>query len=343
MYLDVQGLTKNFGDFTALDDVSVGVEGHEFVCLLGPSGCGKTTLLRIIAGLTNADEGSIHLLDGNLAGLPARKRGFGIVFQSYSLFPNMTVGENIGYGLKIRGKAKPDIAARVQELLETIKLPDLVDRYPWQLSGGQQQRVALARAIAVNPRLLLLDEPLSALDAKVRAELRVEIRDLQRALGIPTLMVTHDQEEALMLADRIICMDHGRVEQSGSPEDLYLRPATRFVANFMGVSNLIATEYVREFLPVLMEHRPSGEDGSFVACVRPEQISLAPDPAGDATVKSISFLGNISRIGIDCPAGDLMIEAHGHVAFDIGQQVRLGIQPEGCSWVKDGVADEHAP
>ena len=161
MYLDVQGLTKNFGDFTALDDVNVGVEGHEFVCLLGPSGCGKTTLLRIIAGLTSADKGSIHLLDEDLAGLPARMRGFGIVFQSYSLFPNMTVGENIGYGLKIRGKTKEEIAARVGELLEMIKLPELADRYPWQLSGGQQQRVALARAIAVNPRLLLLDEPLS--------------------------------------------------------------------------------------------------------------------------------------------------------------------------------------
>jgi len=333
MYLNVENLTKKYGDFTALDAVSVGVQAHEFVCLLGPSGCGKTTLLRIIAGLADADGGEVSLESQNLMGLPARQRGFGIVFQSYSLFPNMTVAENIGYGLKIRGTDKNAIRARVGELLQTIKLPDVADRYPWQLSGGQQQRIALARAIAVDPRLLLLDEPLSALDAKVRAELRVEIRDLQRALGIPTLMVTHDQEEALSLADRIICMNHGKVEQCGTPEELYLRPATRFVADFMGISNLIETPFVREHMNALMAHHPGGDDKAFVACIRPEQITLTADTKGSGTVRTIAFLGNLCRIQVAYPAGMLTVETHGHVTFNEGDQVRCDIRPEDCSWV----------
>ncbi len=333
MYLDVQNLTKKFGNFTALDDVSFSVDSHEFVCLLGPSGCGKTTLLRIIAGLEEATSGQVMLQGEDLARLPARTRGFGIVFQSYSLFPNMTVEENIGYGLKIRNVAADTIRKRTENLLEIIKLPQIADRYPWQLSGGQQQRVALARAIAVDPALLLLDEPLSALDAKVRAELRAEIRDLQKSLGIPTIMVTHDQEEALMLSDRIICMNHGHIEQIGTPEDLYLRPATRYVADFMGVSNLIETPRMRETLPQLLAHRPNGEDDAFVACVRPEQIALSPDPAGNASVKHINFLGNLCRVEIESPVGSLIVETHGHLNFTTGQQVSFDILPENCSWV----------
>jgi iron(III) transport system ATP-binding protein len=333
MYLNVQNLTKQFGEFVALSDVSFAVQAHEFVCLLGPSGCGKTTLLRIIAGLTDADAGSISLEGNNLVGLPARQRGFGIVFQSYSLFPNMTVSENIGYGLKIRASDKASIAARVSELLDIIKLPDVAERYPWQLSGGQQQRIALARAIAVDPRLLLLDEPLSALDAKVRAELRSEIRDLQRTLGIPTLMVTHDQEEALSLADRIICMNDGRIEQCGTPEALYLRPATRFVADFMGISNLIETRYIRESMPELMKHHPRGDDDAYIACIRPEQINLSLDTAGSGTIRDVTFLGNLCRIQVDYPAGMLMVETHGHAQFEKGQKVRCDIRPEDCSWV----------
>lgn len=336
MYLNVQNLTKTYGNFYALDNVSIGVESHEFVCLLGPSGCGKTTLLRIIAGLTQSNGGEVRLLGENLVNLPARQRGFGIVFQSYSLFPNMTVAENIGYGLKIRGVPKTDIQARITSLLGTIKLPDVAERYPWQLSGGQQQRIALARAIAVDPRLLLLDEPLSALDAKVRGELRTEIRDLQRSLGIPTLMVTHDQEEALTLADRIICMNHGRVEQSGTPEDLYLRPTTRFVADFMGVSNLIETRYVRECLPALLENRPAGDDDAYIACIRPEQITIIADENGKATVRAISFLGNLNRFEVTYPAGRLIVETHGHINVSEGQRVRFEIRPEDCSWVVSG-------
>jgi len=336
MYLDVQNLTKTYGDFTALNDVSVSVASHEFVCLLGPSGCGKTTMLRIIAGLTECDSGDVRLQGDSLSTQPARQRGFGIVFQSYSLFPNMTVAENIGYGLKIRGVDKAQIDRRVRDLLATIKLPDVAERYSWQLSGGQQQRIALARAIAVDPRLLLLDEPLSALDAKVRAELRGEIRDLQRTLSIPTLMVTHDQKEALSLADRIICMNHGCVEQCGTPEDLYLRPTTRFVADFMGVSNLIETRYVREHLPHLMAHRPQGSDDTFVACIRPEQIEITADEDGDSTVRAITFLGNLNRFDIDYPAGRLTVETHGHVPVAEGQKVRFNVRPENCSWVANG-------
>ncbi|MCF3594003.1 ABC transporter ATP-binding protein [Rhodobacteraceae bacterium LMO-12] len=332
MYLEVRDATKTFGTFTALDRVSMSVEQDQFVCLLGPSGCGKTTLLRLIAGLTQLDSGSITLKGADLSSLPARKRGFGIVFQSYSLFPDMTVAQNVGYGLKIRGESSDRIRARVGDLLDLIKLPQLADSYPGQLSGGQQQRVALARAIAVDPQVLLLDEPLSALDAKVRVELRSEIHNLQKALGIPTLMVTHDQEEALALADTIICMNQGRVVQSGTPEDLYLRPKTRFVAEFMGISNLIAPDKLRDLMPELLESCPKG---AYRACIRPEQITLEPDPNGTALITSVEFLGNLRRIKLDSPAGEVTAEASGRVGLRTGQQVRLSIRPEDCSWIED--------
>ncbi len=339
MYLTVRNATKTYGTFTALDDVSISIEQGEFVCLLGPSGCGKTTLLRLIAGLTDLDAGEILLENEPLSALPARKRGFGIVFQSYSLFPNMTVAENIGYGLKIRNVPAGDIAARVRELLELIKLPHLADKLPGQLSGGQQQRIALARAIAVDPRVLLLDEPLSALDAKVRADLRSEIRQLQRSLGIPTLMVTHDQEEALALADKIICMNHGTVVQAGSPEELYHKPATRFVADFMGISNLIDTAVIRDVQPDLLTHRPQGADDAYIACIRPEQIALAPAEDGSATVRTIGFLGNLRRIELDSPFGPLVVETHGTIDCREGQSVQLTITPEACTWVANDTAE----
>lgn len=333
MYLDVSDATKSFGTFTALDRVSMSIEQGQFVCLLGPSGCGKTTLLRLIAGLTPLDSGRIMLEDTDLSALPARKRGFGIVFQSYSLFPDMTVAENVGYGLKIRGESRERIRARVGELLELIKLPQLTNSYPGQLSGGQQQRVALARAIAVDPRVLLLDEPLSALDAKVRAELRGEILNLQKTLAIPTLMVTHDQEEALALADRIICMNQGAVIQAGTPEDLYLRPETRFVADFMGISNLMTPDALGALAPNLLAGQPKG--GGHLACIRPEQIALAADPAGAARITSVEFLGNLRRIALDSPAGPLIAEASGRVTFEPGQIVALSIRREDCRWVRD--------
>jgi iron(III) transport system ATP-binding protein len=337
MYLTVRDATKTYGTFTALDRVSIGIEKGEFVCLLGPSGCGKTTLLRLIAGLADLDGGEITLDGANLSHLPARKRGFGIVFQSYSLFPNMTVAENIGYGLKIRGAARAEIVARVADLLELVKLPQVADKLPGQLSGGQQQRIALARAIAVDPRVLLLDEPLSALDAKVRAELRDEIRQVQRALGIPTLMVTHDQEEALALADKIICMNHGVVVQVGTPEDLYHRPVTRFVAEFMGTSNLLSPDDVGQLFPDLLATRP-GAARAHLACIRPEQIDLVPDADGAATVRSINFLGNLRRLEVDSPVGVLTVETHGVNPCRTGDRVSLRVAPEACTWVIDDEA-----
>ena len=242
MDLSIRGIVKRFGPLTALDSVSLDVPHGTFVCFLGPSGCGKTTLLRVIAGLELADAGTIRLGERDLSRVPARDRNFGVVFQSYSLFPNMSAAKNIAYGLECRGWSKPAIAERVEAMLKLIQLADHAHKLPAQLSGGQQQRVALARAIAPDPSLLLLDEPLSALDAKVREELRTEIRALQRRLGITTIMVTHDQEEAMAMADLVIVMNGGRIEQAGRPVDLYAAPQTTFVANFMGRMNLIPVD-----------------------------------------------------------------------------------------------------
>lgn len=340
MYLKVEEATKRYGAFTALDGVSIELEKGEFVCLLGPSGCGKTTLLRIIAGLTGINSGSVLLEGEEISNLPARQRDFGIVFQSYSLFPNMTVAENIGYGLKIRGVSATRIAGRISELLEMVHLPDVGQKYPGQLSGGQQQRIALARAIAVDPRVLLLDEPLSALDAKVRGSLRDEIKQVQRSLGIPTLMVTHDQEEAIALADKIICMNHGIVVQAGTPEELYHKPQTRFVADFMGASNLIETCRVKEAMPELLADRPAAGDGGYFASLRPEKISVRGDESGTSTVRSLSFLGNLTRLRLDSPLGDLVVETHGETGLYEGQTVALEIEPSAVAWVADDLEGE---
>ena len=241
-YLRIERLTKKFGGFTALDDISLDVHEGEFVCFLGPSGCGKTTLLRAIAGLDVQTAGVVEQAGADISALPPSERDFGIVFQSYALFPNMTVTRNVAYGLESQGRSRAEIRDRVRELLALVGLPDQGDKYPAQLSGGQQQRIALARAIATSPGLLLLDEPLSALDAKVRARLRHEVKALQRRLGITTIMVTHDQEEALTMADRIVVMNHGVIEQAGAPTEIYGEPASVFVADFIGTMNFIAGE-----------------------------------------------------------------------------------------------------
>lgn len=333
VHFKVNDIRKSFGAYRALDGISFAVGERDFVCLLGPSGCGKTTLLRIIAGLLEADSGSISLGARPLNGVPARERGFGIVFQSYSLFPNMTVLENIGYGMKIRGASARERAVRGQQLLELIRMPDAGGKYPSQLSGGQQQRVALARAIAVDPALLLLDEPISALDARVRAEIRGEIHRVQRQLGIPTIMVTHDQEEALSLADTIICMNHGRIEQIGSPRELYLRPATRFVAQFVGASNMLGTAWVREAMPALLHNRPAAPDAAFEACIRPEDLLVSADALGEGTVQDVQFLGSLTRLAVEWRGRALTVEQHRDVSLGSGDKVSLAVCPQRCIWV----------
>jgi len=330
MHLQIRQLYKTFDEFVALDRISLDVGAHDFICLLGPSGCGKTTLLRIIAGLLPFDGGSLMLGDTDLSAMPARERGFGIVFQSYSLFPNMTVAENVAYGLKIRKEGADTIQTRVEALLEMIKLPHLADRYPHQLSGGQQQRVAIARALAVDPALLLLDEPLSALDARVRVEMRGEIREVQRRLGIPTIMVTHDQEEALSLADTIVCMNQGRIEQTGTPEDLYLRPRTRFVADFVGQSNLLPTDWVLAAAPELLSGRPDGAPETYELCVRPEAVALSP--GGEGRVIDCGFLGNLSRLRIAWKDRTLLAEIPGRGGFSAGDAVSVAFSSG--AWVR---------
>ena len=280
-YLKIEHVSKQFGQFTALKDISLDIQKGEFICFLGPSGCGKTTLLRAIAGLDLASSGKITQGDRDTTFLAPEKRDFGIVFQSYALFPNLTVFENISLGLRNQGKGLKEVDNIVNKWLETIGLPDSGIKYPNQLSGGQQQRIALARALSLSPGLLLLDEPLSALDAKVRSHLREEIRRLQRQLGITTIMVTHDQEEALAMADRIVVMNHGCIEQVGTPQEIYQQPASRFVADFVGNMNFIPASVVSDkqirigesLLPKPNEQLKRGD--RFELGLRPEDLHFS--------------------------------------------------------------------
>src|ERR671925_149288 len=241
-FLELDAVRKEFGDVVAVEGFDLAAEKGEFVSFLGPSGCGKTTTLRMIAGFELPTSGTIRIDGAEVTYRPPNRRNVGMVFQSYALFPNMTVADNIGFGMKVRGRPRDQIRQKVGELLDLIHLPGRGDRFPWQLSGGQQQRVALARALAIEPQVLLLDEPLSALDAKIRVALRNEIRRVQLEVGITTLFVTHDQEEALAIADRVGVMNKGRLEQLGPPTTIYSRPATSFVAEFVGLSNRLAGE-----------------------------------------------------------------------------------------------------
>lgn len=316
LYLSIDNLWKAFGEFLALKDISLDINEREFVCFLGPSGCGKTTLLRAIAGLDLQTKGTIIQADKDVSNLPPSERDFGIVFQSYALFPNLTIEKNIAFGLENTGRSKSEIAVRVAELLALVGLPDQGAKYPAQLSGGQQQRIALARAIATNPGLLLLDEPLSALDAKVRVHLRHEIKELQRKLGVTTVMVTHDQEEALAMADRIVVMNHGVIEQVGSPTDIYRQPANLFVADFIGEMNQIPAQAGTDGVVIVggselksqgHEFRP-GE--TIVAAIRPEDVIphgdgarspgapdeiTTPENALEVDVTEMEFLGSFWR------------------------------------------------
>ena len=320
-YLRVRDLSKNFGDFTALRDISLDVYESEFVCFLGPSGCGKTTLLRAIAGLDIQTTGTIEQAGRDISALPPSERDFGIVFQSYALFPNLTVYKNVAYGLENRKMPKAEIAKRVAELLDLVGLSNQGAKYPAQLSGGEQQRVALARAMATSPGLLLLDEPLSALDAKVRVFLRKEIKDLQRRLGVTTIMVTHDQEEALTMADRIVVMDHGVIGQVGTPEEIYGKPATSFVADFIGTMNFMSGEVAAEGAVKVggttLECETDGiaPGSSVTVAIRPEDINaqdIAEDDGNtvEVEIKHMEFLGSFYRADLGGPAfGDQEIRA----------------------------------
>jgi putative spermidine/putrescine transport system ATP-binding protein len=309
--VEFQGLRREFGDVRALDGLDLVIEPGELVALLGPSGCGKTTALRVLAGLEQLDAGEV-LVDGtDVVGVPANKRDMGMVFQAYSLFPNLTVLDNVAFGLRLRGLGTAARHGRARELLELVGLDSQAQRYPHQLSGGQQQRVALARALAIEPRVLLLDEPLSALDAQVRTQLRDEIRRLQLRVGITTLFVTHDQEEALSIADRVGVMKNGRLEQCDTPAALYARPATAFVAEFVGTMNHLAgtvtgggTEVDVAGQRLKLAEPGERADGAAVrVLVRPESVTLEADGGGAARITGHSFRGAVTRLTAVLPDG----------------------------------------
>lgn len=302
-YLKVRGVSKRFDDFVALRDIDLDVHQGEFVSFLGPSGCGKTTLLRAISGLDVQTTGTIIQAGRDISNLPVSQRDFGIVFQSYALFPNLKIKDNVGYGLVSAGKSREETNARTTELLTMVGLSDQAEKYPAQLSGGQQQRVSLARALALSPGLLLLDEPLSALDARVRARLRGEIRELQQRLGITTIMVTHDQEEALTMSDRIVVMSKGRIEQVGTPDEVYRKPASPFVADFVGRMNFIQGKLVsgssadcRGALLSFTSDLTYAPGTDVTICLRPEDIvvreSTALSNSVDVDIGVMEFMGN---------------------------------------------------
>jgi ABC-type Fe3+/spermidine/putrescine transport system ATPase subunit len=317
--LTVERLTKRYDRLAAVDSVSIGVEDGEFLALLGPSGCGKTTLLRLIAGFILPDEGCILSRGKDVSTLPPYRRNFGVVFQNYALFPHMTVLENVGYGLKVRGRKRPEIAGAARAALDRVGLSHAEDRFPSQLSGGQQQRVALARAIVIEPELLLLDEPLSALDKNLREEMQVELRLLQQRIGITTVFVTHDQEEAMTLSDRIAVMRAGRIQQVGTPRDVYDRPDNMFVATFLGTTNLLPGRVCS----VTGGFATLDVDGARVAArsagavpgqharlaVRPENLRLAGNGPGlPGTIKDVLFQGH-RLIVLFATAGGLELRA----------------------------------
>ena len=311
-FLSVENLTKSFGTNTVVKGVSFGFAKGEFISLLGPSGCGKTTILRMIAGFENPTSGSIKVDGQDITTLKPNQRQLGMVFQAYALFPNLNVGDNIGFGLKIAGVPAEERRARVEEMLKLIGLPGFEKRYPYEMSGGQQQRVALARAIAPRPRLLLLDEPLSALDAKIRVSLREQIRDIQLDLGITTVFATHDQEEALSISDRIVVMNAGNIEQLGAPHEIYNKPATRFVATFVGQLNTITAKVADPAARTVtidgqtatLHALPSDAKANdeIMLTLRPEVLSVGAREGNDitlnGTIADVTFLGSVIRLRV---------------------------------------------
>ncbi len=318
-FLDLTNLEKTFGANRVVKDFSLGIEKGEFVSLLGPSGCGKTTVLRMVAGFETPTSGVIRIDGQDVTGQRANQRAIGMMFQAYALFPNMTVADNVAFGLKVKGVARPKREARVAEMLDLIGLRELAGRFPFQLSGGQQQRVALARALAPSPRVLLLDEPLSALDAKVRVSLRNEIREIQRELGITTIFVTHDQEEAMSISDRIVVMNGGIAEQAGAPFEIYNKPRTRFVANFVGTLNTLpATVEAADAGRVAVAGQSFTLDRGALAAKRGDTVTLALRPEAirlgraegrevvlPAVIDEVHFLGSVIRVR--ARVGDAMV------------------------------------
>jgi putative spermidine/putrescine transport system ATP-binding protein len=345
-YVELIDLVKHFGRHTAVDSLNLSIMEGELVSFLGGSGCGKTTTLRMIAGFESPSAGQIRIKGGDVVDVPPNKRGVGMVFQNYALFPNMTARQNIGFGLKVGGKPAAEIDRRVNEMLSLIHMEELGSRFPHEMSGGQQQRVSLARALAVSPRVLLLDEPLSALDAKIRVRLRGEIRAIQRQLGITTIYVTHDQEEALSISDRIVVMRDGKIEQVGTPSEIYNRPATAFVASFIGSLNLLSAVVVEPGTGTLAvdgqriaaaEPIPGQAGRAVRLSLRPEMISLNNGNAGNnhltGTLASVVFLGSIVRLVLRIGGSELFLDTFNnpHLALpEIGARVTAGFPPEAC-------------
>jgi putative spermidine/putrescine transport system ATP-binding protein len=343
--ISIKGATKIYdGAVRAVDAIDLTIEGGEFFALLGPSGCGKTTTLRMIAGFETPDEGNINVGGSDVTHLPAYKRDMGMVFQTYALFPHRTVRENVGFGLRMRGMEKRVITAKVDRALEMVSLSSMGDRRPAQLSGGQQQRVALARAIVIEPRVLLCDEPLGALDKKLRQQMQFELKQLQKALGITTVFVTHDQEEALAMSDRIAVMNGGRVEQVGTPADIYNRPSTRFAADFIGDTNLISGSVVSDAggsrlvcADGFSVAAPAAAAGEIHCALRPEKIALMPaytDQLSNASghVEGINFLGSAILYRIDIGGGRRLLVKSTNTdrsqIFAPGSPIKLSWKPQ---------------
>ncbi|MFM1715723.1 ABC transporter ATP-binding protein [Aeromonas salmonicida] len=324
-HLEVSQLHKSYGETKVFEGIEFGIRKGELVTLLGPSGCGKSTLLRALAGLTPVDGGQVRVAGEDITWQAPQKRGIGMVFQSYALFPNMTVWDNVAFGLKMKPQPGRELTASVQEALSLVELDGFERRYPGELSGGQRQRVALARALVVRPRILLLDEPLSALDARIRRSLRLQIREIQQRLELTTIFVTHDQEEALTMSDRVFLMNKGEIVQSGSPEQIYTQPASEFVASFIGHYNLLAPEQAKSLF---------GPRFHGTLALRPESITLLPagaqslDPCLPGVIRQQQLLGNIIRYQVECEAGLLTVDTLNRSARDllpVGTAVTLAV------------------
>ncbi len=348
--ISIDGVSRRFGEVTALDSVGLDIRQGEFFALLGPSGCGKTTLLRILAGFEQPDAGSVLLDGADLLAIPAHRRPVNLMFQSYALFPHMSVEKNVAYGLERERLPRAEIRERVGAVLETVGLAAQARRRPHELSGGQRQRVALARAVVKRPRLLLLDEPLSALDKKVRSEMQLELKRLQHEVGITFVVVTHDQEEAMSLADRIAVMNGGRVEQVDAPVDLYERPRTPFVAGFIGANNLFTGRVTGKGLKVdglgvLPAPAGSEEGGTAMLAVRPERIRLGPVAAGEGVLRGrvvdVSFYGGVSHVALSVPGHDRAVLAatQGRARVEAGAEVAVSWDADDAALV-DGVSGD---